>query len=98
MQNNLTKGSFDSLLNSEFRVQVHESQTVKLQLIEVTPLETIVTDDPVTLRGEPFVLVFKCLDETALTQQIYDFEHEQLGHFSIFIVPIRPDHYEAVFN
>ncbi|WP_298867387.1 hypothetical protein [uncultured Gimesia sp.] len=98
MQSKLTKDSFDSLLNSEFRVQVDETQSVKLQLIEVTPLEAMVTDDPVTLRGDPFVLVFKGLDETALTQQIYDFEHEQLGHFSIFIVPISPDHYEAVFN
>jgi hypothetical protein len=50
----------------------------------------------------PFSIVFLGPLEPVLPQRIYRFEHEALGTFELFIVPIGPDEsgmrYEAVFS
>ena len=51
---------------------------------------------------EPFSIVFRGPAEPVLPQRIYRFEHDALGAFDLFIVPIGPDEagmqYEAVFG
>ena len=51
---------------------------------------------------EPFSLVFRGPLEPVLPQQIYHFEHDELGAFDLFIVPVGPGEagmqYEAVFG
>ena len=47
----------------------------------------------------PFSLVFQGGDpELTLPQRIYRVEHAQLGALDIFLVPIAPGRYEAVFT
>ena len=46
----------------------------------------------------PFSLVFQGDPELALPQRIYRIEHAQLGALDIFLVPIAPGRYEAVFT
>jgi hypothetical protein len=50
----------------------------------------------------PFSLVFVGPLEPVLPQRIYPFEHDGLGAFELFIVPIGPNEsgmqYEAVFT
>jgi hypothetical protein len=72
----------------------------------------LVSADAATLRSgerattpsgrEPFSIVFRGPLEPVLPQRIYRFEHEALGAFELFIVPIGTDEsgmqYEAVFG
>jgi hypothetical protein len=46
----------------------------------------------------PFSLVFQGDPEPTLPQRIYRVEHPQLGALDIFLVPIAPGRYEAVFT
>jgi hypothetical protein len=50
----------------------------------------------------PFSIVFRGPVEPVLPQRTYRFEHDALGVFELFIVPIGPDEsgmqYEAVFG
>ena len=48
------------------------------------------------------VRLFNATARPVLAQQIYPFEHDRLGRFDLFIVPVGQDAqglaYEAVFN
>ncbi len=46
----------------------------------------------------PFSLVFRGGPDPPLPQRIYRVEHDELGALEIFLVPIAPDRYEAVFT
>ena len=83
-----------------FRVLRDDGSTLELEFVSVTP-GPVPPDDA---RGErtPFSIVFRGPLEPVLPQRIYRFEHDELGSFELFIVPIGPDEsgmqYEAVFN
>ena len=62
------------------------------ELVEVTEL-------PGESGGRaPFSLVFEGGPSQPLPQAIYPVHHERLGETEIFLVPIAPDRYEAVFT
>jgi hypothetical protein len=67
-----------------------------LRLDEVTRL----APSPGSPREVPFSLVFVVAPGSAgsLPQQTHVLSHEVLGDLEIFLVPIGPDRYEAVFN
>lgn len=46
----------------------------------------------------PFSLIFQGDPKLTLPQRIYRLEHTQLGALDIFLVPIAPGRYEAVFT
>lgn len=85
--------TFAEHLNSTFRLH-HEPATTELELVEVS--------DGSTLRQVSFSLLFRGPHQPQLRQQIYAFEHDRLGRFDLFIVPVKRDahglYYEAVFN
>ena len=85
--------TFSAHLNSTFRLS-YGSATMDLALVEIL--------DGSTPRQVNFSLLFRGPLELPLPQQIYAFEHGQLGQFDVFIVPIKRDanglYYEAVFN
>ena len=85
--------TFAEHLHSTFRVH-HDSAVIELVLIAVS--------DSSTLRQVMFSLLFRGPFLPALAQQIYAFEHDGLGRFDLFIVPVRQDtqglYYEAIFN
>jgi hypothetical protein len=87
-----------------FRLYANAGDSLDVELIEVTPLNPI-TVPPASQgapRRLPFSLVFRGPREMLLPQHIYRIEHEQLGSFELFIVPIGPDQagmrYEAIFT
>jgi len=89
---NAVAATFAGHVNSTFRV-CHEPAT-ELELIEVS--------DGSAGDHINFSLQFRGPLQPLLPQQIYPVEHDQLGRFDLFIVPIRRDahglYYEAVFN
>ncbi len=87
MIDHLTAESFRPHLHERFRL---DSRPV--ELVEVTEMP-----------GEggsraPFSLVFKGGPDPPLPQRIYRVEHPEIGAMDIFLVPIAPDRYEAVFT
>jgi hypothetical protein len=90
---NAAPSTFSECLNTKFRLH-QESSTTELELIEVT--------DGSTPKQVRFAVLFRGPQEPFLVQKIYNVEHDQLGAFDLFIVPIKRDedglYYEAVFN
>ena len=87
--------NFAAQSNTEFRVRVDEANAVNLILAEVSELK-------VSPRQEQFAIVFRGPLEVFLGQGLRQFEHDEMGHFNLFLVPINKDdngfYYEAVFN
>ena len=95
MEASLTFEEFTKNLNTKFHTQVDETQRVELELAEVSQLKQ-------TSHNEEFAVVFRGPKKIFLGQGMRAFEHDELGKFELFIVPIREDekgyYYEAVFN
>jgi hypothetical protein len=92
----MTKDTFEPHLNTIFHVQDDTNQRVDLKLVEVSDHQT-------DAQTEQFSLIFKGTRNLLLPQQIYTFEHADLGEFALFIVPILSADqtqytYQAVFN
>lgn len=96
--------TFSPWLRTKFRVGLDPASFIELELTEATaltrtgPPQTAVTG-PVQ---ESFSLVFHGPDNRFLPQRTYSFEHDRIGKFDVFIVPIgqKPGffQYQAIFN
>jgi hypothetical protein len=88
---------FSDRQGDRFLVSVPDG-VVELTLIEACVLSARVHAG----RREPFSVVFLGPQDRRLFQGIHKFEHEELGSFEMFIVPIAPveqgPRYEAIFN
>jgi hypothetical protein len=75
-------------------------EALELELIEATANQS--GQETAQAPGGKFSLVFMGPLDQSLPQQTYLFEHEKLGAFDLFIVPIGKDQkglrYEAIFN
>ena len=95
MAASLDHETFSKYLNTKFRVTYGESLAVETELGKVSELQ-------LTGRQERFSLIFRGPSEPMLNQGIYAFDHDQMGGFSLFIVPIQRNEngtqYEVVFN
>jgi hypothetical protein len=82
-------------MNSTFRVKQGSSDAVELQLVEARDVGS-------TPRQAQFSIVFRGPHNPQLMQSIYKIEHDEIGTFDLFIVPIGRDqngmYYEAIFN
>jgi hypothetical protein len=91
----LTHAKFADKLNSTFQAHLGPSEPIAMTLIEVSELR----ESP---RQERFSLLFRGPLDKPLPQFLYRMEHEQIGVFELFLVPVGQDdsglHYEAVFN
>jgi hypothetical protein len=95
---------FAAVVNTGFRV-VTGSRTVELRLVGVKPAASsssarVNNEDA---GNEKFSLLFSGPVGEPLSQDTHLFEHQRIGRFRMFIVPVGPreqDHrcYEAVFN
>ena len=96
MLEHLTIASLSEQLHTKFRVAVEPEKTVELELDEVQ------ARGDVAGQTERFSAFFRGPLEQFLPQSIYAMEHDALGSFELFIVPIRQGadgfYYEAVFN
>ncbi len=94
----LSFARFSELLQTRFRVVLGEGGSIDLTLAKARLIRPRAAGSP----GESFSLVFQGPADRFLAQQIYRFEHERIGAFDLFIVPIgstgAETQYEAVFN
>jgi hypothetical protein len=90
-----TYEAFTNSLGSKFQVTVDPDRTVELKLTEVS-------ERKLYPGQEEFAITFKGPGDAFLGQGIRLFNHEVMGSFDLFVVPIRQDaegfYYEAVFN
>ena len=91
--------SFSTVLGTRFRVYLDGSGCVELELAEARLLQA---PRETGTRHETFSLIFEGPEDCLLAQRIYSFEHERIGRFDLFIVPVGQKsgsvQYQAVFN
>ena len=95
MDDSLTQEAFAQNLHTMFRVSADDTNQVELELAEVSELKQQKAHDQ-------FAIVFRGPLNAFMDQGVRFFNHDKLGRFELFIVPIRQDgdgfYYEAVFN
>lgn len=103
----LTCQAFAEQLNTTFRICASPAQSIEVKLVEVT----VKQDRPLKpgqgprrdAGNERFSLIFSGRRSELLGQNTYTFEHEVLGKFVFFIVPVftrdpRKIDYQLVVN
>ena len=93
----LQSSDFSPYLNQTFSVQLQGSEPIHLELVSVT--ETGEKSRPEA--RQPFSLHFLGpVSSQYLLQHIYPLEHQQMGPFDLFLVPLGPENgrmrYEAI--
>ena len=103
MLETFTVGTFAPHLGARFRIRPDGLEPVEVVLIEATALGGGgggTGGGPG--RRTPFSIVFRGPRTPLLPQRIYPMEHDAIGTFDLFLVPIGPDQegmrYEAVFT
>jgi hypothetical protein len=102
MSADFTAETFEPHVGERFRIAAEEGEMIELELEEVTAGhdEATRSASAAGLRP-PFSIVVKGPFDPLLPQKTYSLEHEELGSFDLFIVPIGRDpsgtQYEAVF-
>ncbi len=95
----LTEKEFSKHVNTKFRAQLDGGVQAELELDEVKGYP----GHPGDQQGmERFSIYFKGPTTPHLPQQSYTLQHDQMGEFEIFLVPVgrndQGSRYEAVFN
>jgi hypothetical protein len=95
MPEQLSKTFFSESMNTLFRLQADLGEMIDLELIELK-------EGYSSSRQEQFSITFRGPGNFILPQKTYRVEHDRIGQFDLFIVPIGQDktstYYEAVFN
>lgn len=90
--------TFAERIGNGFRARVGGERIALLELVAAIPYAGDATR---ATERAPFSLVFRGPRGVALPQGTYRVEHDDLGGFPLFLVPIAPDatgpRYEAVF-
>jgi hypothetical protein len=98
MSASLTEKEFSQHLNTRFQLKL-DDQKVELELVEV---KGYLPQAHEQAGMERFSVFFDGPVNARLPQRLYALEHEQMGEFEIFLVPISGNEkgfrYEAVFN
>ncbi len=93
---------FSELVRTRFCVRISPTDVIELELAQVTPGGTFGRGGANVPQFESFSLIFDGAQNRPLRQGSYPFEHEQVGRFDLFIVPIAQEQgviqYQAVFN
>jgi hypothetical protein len=93
----LTEKEFSKHVNTKFRVV--DEEPVELELTEIKSYSSQAHEQTGLERFSAF---FRGPADRYLMQKTYSIEHEQMGAFDLFLVPLSRDEsgfrYEAVFN
>lgn len=95
----LTAEEFSKHVNTKFRARLDDETQTDLELVEVK----VYTSQHEEQGGmERFSIYFTGLADPFLPQGIYAFQHDEMGEFEMFLVPLSRKEtgarYEAVFN
>jgi hypothetical protein len=101
----LMRSAFARHVGDMFRIQVGSSGPAALQLFKARDLrsmQALLAQGRAVDPEHTFSLLFCGPVDRPLDQKTYRFEHDQIGGFELFIVPMRAEHdgryYEAIFN
>ena len=93
----LTEKEFSKHLNTQFRVK--SDQPLELELEQV---KGYLSGENEQQGMERFSVFFRGPGDRMLPQGVYSLEHDQMGAYELFLVPVAKDEkgfrYEAVFN
>jgi hypothetical protein len=92
--NYITASTFEEYINTSFSIRTDALVEYKVELVQVKVIEK-----PGRTYG--FSLLFSSDPGVELPQASYLFEHEKMGVFPLFIVPVKTPNgmrYEAIFN
>ena len=105
MLEKFTYATFAGRLGDVFRVHVGPADVVALELVQATDLGSrsdVAGGEGAPGQGARFAITFQGPHDRLLPQGTYQVEHEQIGSFPLFIVPVGSTagaiQYEAVFN
>jgi len=94
-----TYATFAGREGEHFLVHRGEEAPLRAELLHVTDWTRSVHGEG---QGGSFSLLFRLPQTPLLPQAMYTFQHEEIGTFPLFIVPVGRDaeglQYEAVFN
>lgn len=97
MLESFTVETFGDRVGERFRMRVDDATEVEVELTEVSRLR-----EGAEGRRASFSIVLRGPAEPVLPQGTYRLEHDELGEFDLFLVPVGPDdegmRYEAVFT
>ena len=88
----LTADDFQRLTDREFSAQLVDGPPVTLVLVEVAQGRSVPG------HRDGFSVLFEGPDEPQLGQGTWQLHHPQLGRLTIFLVPVGPASYQAVFG
>ena len=101
----LERATFAERLGETFRTVLEPGNLLELELVEVEALGSASPGDDQprpSARQNPFSIVFRGPKDKTLAQGTFRMEHDAIGSFDLFLVPIGEDQdgrqYEAVFN
>lgn len=91
----LEQAEFAKYLHTKFRIRINETESLEAELAHVSDLL-------LSERQARFAVIFRTSNEPYLGQGQRDFEHDQMGQFTLFLVPVargeEGTEYEACFN
>ena len=95
----LTANEFSKHVNTNFRATLDAETRADLELVEVK----VYTSRHEEQSGmERFSIYFTGPADPHLSQQLYAIQHDEMGEFEMFLVPLSRNEegsrYEAVFN
>ncbi len=97
MLETFTIDTFSGRIGERFRVRFEAETPVEVELAAAQALGSAEG-----AGRAPFSIVFRGPQEPIYEQRIYPVEHDELGSFELFLVPIASDasgaRYEAVFT
>lgn len=101
----ISMAKFIELMNTTFTAIGSEGETTNLELtkVQTPPPAKTSRRRPADAGNEKFSLTFRGSLDQPMSQNTYLFAHQNIGYFSLFIVPIVVTdrgycYYEAVFN
>jgi len=93
----LTEAEFSKHVNTKFRVTSGQLTDLELEQVKGYPGR-----ENEEQGMERFSVFFRGPGDRMLPQNIYSLEHDRMGAFELFLVPVAKDEkgfrYEAVFN
>lgn len=96
MLENFAFETFEERVGDRFLAHFEAEAPAEIELVEVERLGTNGVG-----RAEPFSLLFSAAADEQHPQRIYRLDHDELGSFEVFLVPLQPDArgplYEATF-
>jgi hypothetical protein len=94
-EDQLAKAAFARHMNTAFRAQASGSGSVDLKLIRISDLAR--------KKTAGFSLLFDGVRGKVLSQDVYSFQHDEMGKFSLLLVPVvtarrNQPQYEVIIN